>query len=208
MVPAPVTAGAESNRPPDLQDRAVETDPVQLRRVGAGGSMAPDNAFAVALLTLWHDVAGGGGAVGFPPDVARSTVGAAIAPVVDAVKSGRAFAMALAQHRHVVGFGLLERGTLDQAHTGTMSLVMVESSRRTTGLGTQLVQGLLGIAAGVGIERVRVLVPAAVGLERFFARFGFVEAGRLPGWVRTGEAPDDDGLLLVADVSAPALPAG
>ena len=207
MVPTPVTAGAESHRPPDLQDRAVETEPVQLRRVGAGGSMAPDNAFAVALLTLWHDVAGGGGAVGFPPDVARSTVGAAIAPVVDAVKSGRAFAMALAQHRHVVSFGLLERGTLDQAHTATMSLVMVESSRRTTGLGTQLVQGLLGIAAGVGIERVLVLVPAAIGLERFFARFGFVEAGRLPGWVRTGEAPDDDGLLLVADVPA-ATPAG
>jgi len=163
--------------------------------------MAPDNAFAVALLTLWHGVAVGGGAVGFPPEVARSTVGSSIAPVVEAVKSGRAFALALAQHRHVVGFALLERGVLDQAHTGTMSLVMVELSRRGSGHGTELVHGLLEIAAGVGIERVRVLVPAAAGLEQFLHRFGFAECGRLPGWFRT-DAGVDDGVLLVATVPA------
>lgn len=207
MVPEPVTSGVEATRPPDLVDRASEQEPVQLRRVGAGGSMAPDNAFAVALLTLWHGVAAAGGAVGFPPDVPRSVVGGAIAPVVDAVKSGRAFALALAQHRHVVGFGLLERGTLDQAHTGILSLVMVEPSRRVAGHGTGLMQGLFEIAAEVGIERMRVLVPAAAGLEQFLQRFGFVECGRLPGWIRT-EAGDDDGLLMVADVAEPGPPAG
>ncbi len=164
--------------------------------------MAPDNAFAVALLTLWHGVAVGGGAVGFPPDVARSTIGGAIAPVVDAIKSGRSFALALAQHRHVVGFALLERGTLDQAHTGTMSLVMVEASRRRAGHGTELVRGLVEVAAGVGIERVQVLVPAASGVERFFHRFGFAECGRLPGWFRAGETAVEDGVLLAADVPA------
>lgn len=210
MVPEPVTDAAPepvsgprpAARPPDLRGRSTGNEPVQLRRVGAGGSMAPDNAFAVALLTLWHGVAVGGGAVGFPPDVARSTVGGALAPVVDAVKSGRAFALALAQHRHVVGFALLERGPLDQAHTGTVSLVMVESSRRGVGHGTELVRGLFDIAAGAGIERVRVLVPAAAGLERFFQRFGFAECGRLPGWLRTGDGPVDDGLLLATDVPA------
>lgn len=202
-----MTSGAQANRPPDLVGRASEQEPVQLRRVGAGGSMAPDNAFAVALLTLWHGTAAAGGAVGFPPDVARPVVGSAIAPVVDAVKSGRAFALALAQHRHVVGFGLLERGALDQAHTGTMSLVMVDPSRRGSGHGTELVRGLFEVAAGVGIERVRVLVPAAAGMERFLVRFGFVECGRLPGWFRTA-AGFDDGLLLVADVPEPAPPAG
>ena len=201
MVPAPVTDPAgEANRPPDLRGRSADQDPVELRRVGAGGSMAPDNAFAVALLTLWHGVAAGGGAVGFPADVERATVGGAIAPVVDGVKSGRSFALALAQHRQVVGFGLLERGTLDQAHTGTMSLVMVTSSRRGSGHGTQLVHGLFDIAAGVGIDRIRLLVPATGGLERFFGRFGFIERGRLPGWLRTGAAPVDDAVLLVAEV--------
>jgi GNAT superfamily N-acetyltransferase len=200
-----LTSDAEANRPPDLRGRSTEQEPVELRRVGAGGSMAPDNAFAVALLTLWHGVAADGGAVGFPPDVARSTVGSAIAPVVDAVKSGRAFALALAQHRHVVGFALLERGTLDQAHTGTMSLVMVESSRRESGHGAELVHGLFGIAAGAGIERIRVLVPAAAELEPFWRRFGFAECGRLPGWIHTGEALADDAVLLVADVPASSL---
>ena len=162
--------------------------------------MAPDNAFAVALLTLWHGVAGSGGAVGFPPEVARSTIGSAIAPVMDAVKSGRSFALALAQHRHVVGFGLLERGTLDQSHTGTMSLVMVAQAHRASGHGTSLVDGLFEIAAGVGIERVQLLVPAAAGLQEFFERFGFAGCGRLPGWVRTRGTSDDDGVLMVADV--------
>lgn len=194
MVPEPVVAV----RPPDLVDLHPE-EAVELRRVGAGGSMAPDNAFAVALLTLWHGVARGGGAVGFPTDVARAAVGGAIAPVVDAVKSGRSFAVAAAQHRHVVGFALLERGTLDRAHTATMSLVMVQPSRQGMGLGRQLVDGLLATATTVGIERIQVLVPAAGGLDRFFGRFGFVECGRLPGWFRAG-GPGDDALVLVADV--------
>lgn len=170
--------------------------------------MAPDNAFAVALLTLWHGVARTGGAVGFPSDTARSAIGSAIAPVVDGIKSGRSFALALAQHRHVVGFALLERGTLDQLHTGTLSLVMVESSRQGTGLGSRLVQELLALAATVGIERVLVLVPAAAGLERFFAPFGFVEGGRLPGWSRSGNGSEDDALLLVAEVPAAPAAAG
>jgi predicted N-acetyltransferase YhbS len=196
-------AGSGFAVPPDLRGRSADKEPVQLRRVGAGGTMAPDNAFAVALLTLWHEVAGSGGAVGFPPDVARSTVGSAIAPVMDALKSGRSFALALAQHRHVVGFALLDRGALDQAHTATMSLVMVQSARQGSGHGTDLVRGLFDVAAGIGIERIKVLVPTAAGLEAFFGRFGFVECGRLPGWFRTGSAPDQDGVLLVADVPAP-----
>ena len=61
-------------------------------------------------------------------------------------------------------------------------------------------QELQAIAAEVGIERIRVLVPADSGLERFFHRFGFAARGRLPGWFRTGETPVDDGVLLTADV--------
>lgn len=209
MVPEPVTPDeavpGDPPRPPDLRGRSTADEPVELRRVGAGGSMAPDNAFAVALLTLWHGVALTGGVVGFPVDVARSTVGSAIAPVVDGIKAGRSFALALAQHRHVVGFALLERGTLDQAHTGTVSLVMVETSRQRSGQGSRLVQGLLDLAATVGIERVQVLVPAGAGLADFFARFGFRECGRLPGWTRAGNGSEDDALVLVADV--PEVPA-
>lgn len=212
MVPEPLTpddpAGAgNAPPPPDLRGRSTADEPVELRRVGAGGSMAPDNAFAVALLTLWHGVALTGGAVGFPADVARSIVGSAIAPVVDGIKSGRSLALALAQHRHVVGFGLLQRGTLDQAHTGTLSLVMVESSRQGTGQGSRLVQGLLDLAGAAGIERVQVLVPAGAGLSDFFARFGFGECGRLPGWTRAGDGSEVDALVLVAAVSA-GQPAG
>lgn len=202
MVPAAVTEDGPAPRPPDLRDTSTRDEPVELRRVGAGGSMAPDNAFAVALLTLWHGVAAGGGAVGFPAAVARATVGGAIAPVVDAVKSGRSLAFALAQHRHVVGFALLERGTLDQAHTGTVAMVMVEASRRRSGLGTRLVDALLDAAAAVGVERVRVLVPAGAGLTEFFGRFGFTASGRLPGWIRGADAADDDAILLTAVIPA------
>jgi predicted N-acetyltransferase YhbS len=211
VVPEPVTEPVvdpeSANRPPDLRGQSAAQQPVELRRVGPGGAMAPDNAFAVALLTLWHSAAESGGAVGFPADVPRSTVGSAIAPVMEAIKSGRSFAVALAQHRHVVGFALLDRGTLDQAHTGTVSLVMVAASRRGAGHGSQLMRNLLEAAAAAGLTRVRVLVPATGGLERFFGRFGFVECGRLPGWLRTAGAADGDALLLVAEVPVAVPPA-
>ena len=188
MVPEPVTEPAAAPS-------------AELRRVGPGGSMAPDNAFAVALLTLWHRVAQAGGAVGFPSDVERSLVGRAVSPVVDAVKSGRAYALAVARSRHVVGFALLERGTRDRSHTATLSLLMVDPDSRRLGLGADLVGGILRVAADVGIERVVTGVPDGA-LSAYFSRFGFTEAGRLPGWLR-GRSDVDEILLTTLLPPAP-----
>ena len=63
-------------------DGSVPAVPVEVRRVGPGGSMASDKAFAVALLTLWHRVAQAGGAVGFVLPADRSSVGAAVSEVI------------------------------------------------------------------------------------------------------------------------------
>lgn len=186
---------------PGRQDAAGAADDVELRRVGPGSAMASDSAFAVALLTLWHAVAQAGGHVGFPADVERSTIGGAVAPVLDAVKAGRAHAVALARKRQVMGFALLERGALDRSHTGELALVMVEPDSQRLGLGSRLVHELLAVAGEVGIERVRVSVPADAGLAPFFGRFGLVECGRLPGWVRRDGGPDDDEVMLAGPVT-------
>ncbi|MFI4926472.1 MAG: tetratricopeptide repeat protein [Burkholderiales bacterium] len=96
---------AEPTPGPDTGEAAVE-----VRRVGPGGSMAPDSAFAVALLALWHRVAQAGGAVGFLPSVDRSELGYPVSRVIADLRSGRAYGYALTRGRDVIGFVLLEQG--------------------------------------------------------------------------------------------------
>jgi GNAT superfamily N-acetyltransferase len=171
---------------------------VEVRRVGPGGSMAPDSAFAVALLTLWHRVAQAGGAVGFLPSVDRSELGDPVSRVIADLRSGRAFGYALTRQRDVIGFAMLEPGTGVNAHTGTIGLVMVEPNSQAAGLGGTLMHSILDLAAASGLERIRLFVAADHRLERFFQQFGFAESGRSPGWIRTEPAPDVDQVMMTA----------
>ena len=176
---------------------------VEVRRVGPGGSMAPDNAFAVALLTLWHRVVRAGGAVGFLPSVDRAELGDPVSRVIADLRSGRAYGYALTRQRDVVGFVMLESGTGVSAHTGTVGLVMVEPNSQAGGLGATLMKSILELAAASGLERVRLFVAADQRLERFFQQFGFAESGRSPDWIRTERTPDVDQVLMSATIQPP-----
>ena len=162
--------------------------------------MAPDNAFAVALLTLWHRVAEAGGAVGFTSPVDRAQVGGAVSEVVDALRSGRADAFALTRSRHVVGFAMLQPGIRNRSHTADLTSVMVEPASQGSGWGRLLVQALLDLASSNSLQRIRVGVPGGARLEGFFAAFGFVEIGRLPAWIRLAPGDDRDEVLMVREL--------
>jgi N-acetylglutamate synthase-like GNAT family acetyltransferase len=176
---------------------------VEVRRVGPGGSMAPDSAFAVALLTLWHGVARAGGAAGFLPSVDRSELGDPVSRVIADLRSGRAYGYALTRKRAVIGFAMLEPGTGVSAHTGTISLVMVEPNSQAAGLGTTLMRSILELAKASDLERIRLFVAADQRLQRFFGQFGFAESGRSPRWIRTEAEPDVDQVLMTSTLDPP-----
>ena len=179
--------------------RATEA-PVEIRRVGPGGEMASDNAFALALLNLWHAVSETGGAVGFTPPVDRVAVGGAVAAVIEDLRSGRARAFAAVRGRDVVGFAVLRPGRQTQSHTGSITQVMVAPGTQGTGVGRRLVDAVLVLSGELGLERVQLGVRAGVDLEEFYGRFGFREVGRLPEWIRVAPGDDRDEVLLVKEL--------
>lgn len=58
----------------------------------------------------------------------------------------------------------------------------------------------LGLAAELGLEQVRLGVRSGVGLEKFYLALGFVEIGRLPGWIRVAPDDDRDEILMVRPI--------
>ncbi|QNK80686.1 GNAT family N-acetyltransferase [Nakamurella sp. PAMC28650] len=186
---------------PLFQRRQAETTgPVDVRRVGPGTSMASDNAFALALLNLWERVSEAGGAVGFTVPVDRSAVGAAVSVVIDDLRSGRAFAFAATRGRDIVGFAMVRPGKQTTAHTGRISQVMVDPGVQRSGAGTRLVQAVIRLAGELGLERIRLGVRDGTGLDGFYRRLGFVEAGRLPAWIRVAPDDDRDEVLMVLEI--------
>lgn len=168
-------------------------------RVGPNGTLAADGQLGLALTALWHAVSRAGGAVGFGPTAQRAAVAAKAAAVIDDVRSGRAEAIALIADRDLVGFAKLTPGTGLIAHTGSITVVMVHPSRQGSGLGVRLMTDVLELATQVGLERVELSIRDGHHLDRFYARFGFVEWGRRPGWVRVADGDDRDETFLWTD---------
>jgi len=204
VVPEPVS---------DVTEQSAETAekaPVVVRRVGPGQpgaatgefstALAADSYFAANLLTLWHKVSEAGGAVGFAPPVSRAQVAPLAARSVGDVRDGNLRAIALTRGRELIGAAFLQGGRRDgvTAHTGEITRVMIDPDLQGTGLGRVLMDAVLGLAAEVGLERVSLSVRAGLGLEEFYAKFGFVEYGRRPGWLRLAADDDRDEVFLWA----------
>lgn len=187
------TAGSAGQEPGTEQAPGITVD-----RVGPGGGLASDSAFGVALVTLWQRVAEAGGAVGFPPPVVRSEVAARAAGLVDGLRTGRMVAVAANRARRLIGVGFLRPGQGTGPHTGRIELLLVDPAHTGAGLGTRLMRDLLALAVERGLQRLDVEIADGAGLAEFFARSGFVEWGRRPGWIRLGAADDRDEVLLGA----------
>ncbi|HEY4993663.1 MAG TPA: GNAT family N-acetyltransferase [Nakamurella sp.] len=185
MVPGPV------NDPEPVREPAISID-----RVGPGGGVASDSAFGVALVTLWQQVAEAGGPVGFPPPVVRADIAARTAGLIDALRTGRLLGVVANRGRRLVGVGLLRPGRGERRHTGDVELLLVDPANARCGLGTALMDELLGIARERDLDRLGVRVQGGAGLESFFGRFGFAEWGRRPGWIRAGPGVARDEIVL------------
>jgi GNAT superfamily N-acetyltransferase len=205
VVPELVTGGdrlgngevvpADADRPDTPASVAVTVD-----RVGPGGGVASDSAFGVALVTLWQTVAESGEPVGFPVPVVRADVAARAAGLVDEVRTGRLIAVAANHARRLVGVGLLRPGRGSQQHTGRIELLLVGPGHQRAGLGSRLLAELLERSGERGLERLEVAIPDGTEVLRFFARFGFAQWGRRPGWIRMSAGDVRDEVIMGAEL--------
>jgi GNAT superfamily N-acetyltransferase len=145
-----------------------------------------DNAFGVALVSLWQRVLEGGGQVGFGVPVVRPEVAARAAGLVDEIRTGRVIAVAANRSHRLIGAGLLRPGRGSADHTGHLELILVDPAHARTGIGAQLLTEVLRLARDRALVAVDLDAADDPGLNAFFARFGFERWGLRPGWIRTG----------------------
>ncbi|MFI9270767.1 GNAT family N-acetyltransferase [Kitasatospora sp. NPDC052896] len=155
------------------------------------------------VLTLWTDVSNAGGSVGFVPPVTEEDVrGTAerqfarldVVPGADQgaepwsdrllvardPDSGRLVAVLFFEHPR---FGLM-------SHWRLLSRVMVDPRLQGRGCGAALMAEAERIARAWGLVGLRLTARGGMGLETFYKRCGYQEAGRVPGAIRV--APGDD----------------
>lgn len=166
-----------------------------------------------ALVQCWVAVTNAGGAVGFPfPPVDAHEV----EPALDTLLAG----LAPDRRRLLVGFDAdgpagwvcLDRGASPVvAHTGTVSRLQTHPRARGRGVGTALMRALAVAARDeLGLAHLRLDLRGGMGLERFYARLGWREVGRVPGALRLGPGDDRDEVTMWLDLDrgGPRLPAG
>jgi GNAT superfamily N-acetyltransferase len=159
---------------------------LRIDRVGPGGGVPSDNAFGVALVTLWQRVVEAGGLVGFAAPVVRPEVAARAAGLVDEIRTGRVIAVAANRSHRLIGVALLRPGRGTAEHTGRVELIMVDPAHAGAGIGHQLMAEAIRLARHRGLQLLDLNAVDHPGLSAFFGRFGFQQWGRRPGWIRGG----------------------
>lgn len=151
------------------------------------------------LCQLWMDVTAAGGAVGFRPPVTILDV----APVVDALlgelATGPTQVIVAHQDDVLAGLVAVSPGTgARHHHRVTLRRLLVAPSLQRAGLGSQLVRAAEGRARDrLDAELALAWVRDGLGLDRFYTRLGYHEAGRIPGGLAFEDGDRVDDLLYV-----------
>jgi GNAT superfamily N-acetyltransferase len=150
-----------------------------------------DDELRSQLLACWTDVSNAGGAVGFAPPVSPAEVTPVLDAMVERVHRGRDVVTLLRVDGAMAGFAVLSFSLSPlRTHWASVFRVQVHPSRQGQGLGTVMMTGVHDIARARGLEFLHLTVRGGTGLERFYAKLGYREFGRMPGAIRV--APGDD----------------
>jgi len=74
---------------------------------------------------------------------------------------------------------------------------MVHPELQGVGAGRLLIEGLHGMAGGLGLDQLQLTVRGGMNLEAFYERFGYIVVGRHPDAVRVGPGDDRDEVMMV-----------
>ncbi|MFF8838214.1 GNAT family N-acetyltransferase [Streptomyces sp. NPDC015130] len=164
---------------------------------------SPDTASEALLQALaecWTEVSDAGGAAGFPfPPVDPSEVAAAVDRIVTALTPATGRIVVATLDGALAGWLHLRRDPHPLvSHWGTLHHVQTRLGVRGRGIGAGLVGQARVIARDeMGLEQLRLAARGGEGLEEFYGRLGWREAGRWPNALRLAPGDDRDEVLMV-----------
>jgi len=155
------------------------------------------------LLEMWVRVTDAGGAVGFVTPADPPAVAGLLDTSLARVSSGENHLGVIRRDGTAVGMGFLVTGGSPlRAHWRTVLRLMVEPELQGTGAGRILLEGLHGLAAELGLEHLTLTVRGGLGIEGFYARFGYTIVGRHPGAIRVSPGDDRDEIIMVRPIGS------
>jgi GNAT superfamily N-acetyltransferase len=161
--------------------------------------LATDPRLRADLLETWVAVTDTGGAVGFTPPAPIDEIASTLDATLARVAAGTDALGVLRSAGRAVGMGVLTgNGTPLMRHWRTVLRVMVHPEFQGGGAGATLMRGLHDLANELGLEHLRLTIRDGLGLEHFYARFGYQVVGRHPGAIRVAPGDDRDEVHLVA----------
>ncbi|YAL82787.1 GNAT family N-acetyltransferase [Dermacoccaceae bacterium W4C1] len=164
---------------------------------------APSRQVTEQVLDLWCAVNAAGGAVGFPGEVPRAQVAAALDRHLEQMASGTTTLLRLHEplattwdgpddYGALLGFGFLQRFSGPAGHRVNLQRVMIDPQQQGRGLGRVLVADLHARARLDGAEISTLDYRGGTGLGQFYAAAGYLETGRLVGGLRFPFGDRDD----------------
>ena len=157
-----------------------------------------DDELRAAMLACWVDVSNAGGAVGFVPPVGPADIEPALEHLVSGVHERGDVLVVLTVDGELAGFAaLVTSAHVLKQHWATVLRVQVHPSRQGAGLGSVLMQGVHDAGRRHGRDFLHLTVRGGTGIERFYARLGYREVGRIPAALRVAPGDDRDEISMV-----------
>lgn len=142
------------------------------------------------IAVVWLEVTRAGGAVGAAPDASAADLEPVIEDALGRVLAGKDHMVLARLGRAIAGFGFLSfrPGPLFR-HWATVKRLQVRPTLQGRGFGHTLLDELVRVARGLGLEQLHLTVRGGTGTERFYEKHGFEVMARIPDVIRV--APDD-----------------
>ncbi|MBM9617630.1 GNAT family N-acetyltransferase [Streptomyces zhihengii] len=154
------------------------------------------------LVDCWIGVTNAGGAAGFPfPPVLESDVGPAVDDILGRLAPARCRLVTASFGEELAGWVVLQRDPFRLvAHWGTVHHLQTRPEVRGRGVGSALMRELRTVARDeLGLEQLRLAARGGEGLEHFYGRLGWREAGRWPDALRFAPGDTRDEVLMLLD---------
>ncbi len=143
-----------------------------------------------ALVGIWVDATNAGGAVGFVAPVEREPVEAKAAKTFAGVTEGLDHLVVGYEGATPVAWLIVADNRFHlMDHFRTVKCVMVDPKAQGKGYGLELLREAERVARTLDVEMLRLVCRGGLELERFYAKCGYTEVGRIPRGLRV--AADD-----------------
>lgn len=149
------------------------------------------------IVDLWCAASNTGGAVGFVGQVSPDDVWPTARAEFAAVDAGRDRLLVGYEGERVVAMLFITNNNFFlKDHWRILKRVMIHPDRQGHGYGMVLVREAERVGRAMGLAALHLTVRDGAGVERFYARCGYKEVGRLPGALRVADGDDRDEILM------------